>query len=117
MKTSDAPIHVFCSFAPEDADMCSQLHNHLRPLEQEGTLKLWHQRLITAGTDWAKAIDEQLASASIIVLLISPAFFASDYCYGVEMKQALQRHEAGERSEEHTSELQSPDHLVCRLLL
>src|SRR5438552_14843576 len=23
----------------------------------------------------------------------------------------------GERSEEHTSELQSPDHLVCRLLL
>src|SRR5947208_7800618 len=25
--------------------------------------------------------------------------------------------EPGERSEEHTSELQSPDHLVCRLLL
>src|SRR5438552_8421146 len=25
--------------------------------------------------------------------------------------------EARERSEEHTSELQSPDHLVCRLLL
>src|SRR5258708_9709646 len=24
---------------------------------------------------------------------------------------------SGERSEEHTSELQSPDHLVCRLLL
>src|SRR5258708_16518812 len=26
-------------------------------------------------------------------------------------------HVSGERSEEHTSELQSPDHLVCRLLL
>src|SRR5207244_9974177 len=26
-------------------------------------------------------------------------------------------HEAQKRSEEHTSELQSPDHLVCRLLL
>src|SRR5207244_6870763 len=26
-------------------------------------------------------------------------------------------HLAGSRSEEHTSELQSPDHLVCRLLL
>src|SRR5947208_5127458 len=25
--------------------------------------------------------------------------------------------ESGSRSEEHTSELQSPDHLVCRLLL
>src|SRR5712671_6740397 len=28
-----------------------------------------------------------------------------------------QRHAGEERSEEHTSELQSPDHLVCRLLL
>src|SRR5258708_13079434 len=27
------------------------------------------------------------------------------------------RHHGGNRSEEHTSELQSPDHLVCRLLL
>ena len=25
--------------------------------------------------------------------------------------------EMGQRSEEHTSELQSPDHIVCRLLL
>src|SRR5258708_17352051 len=28
-----------------------------------------------------------------------------------------QAHEIDARSEEHTSELQSPDHLVCRLLL
>src|SRR5258708_21685020 len=27
------------------------------------------------------------------------------------------RHDPQQRSEEHTSELQSPDHLVCRLLL
>jgi WD40 repeat protein len=96
MEASDAPLRVFCSFAPEDADLCHQLHGHLRPFEREGTLTLWHQRLITAGTDWTKAIDEHLASASIIVLLVSPAFFASDYCYGVEMQQALQRHETGD---------------------
>src|SRR5258708_31100189 len=29
----------------------------------------------------------------------------------------VQQHEEAGRSEEHTSELQSPDHLVCRLLL
>src|SRR5258708_28862215 len=36
------------------------------------------------------------------------------------MPERMCRHrpvEAWERSEEHTSELQSPDHLVCRLLL
>src|SRR5258708_25535382 len=31
--------------------------------------------------------------------------------------ELLQKKIAGGRSEEHTSELQSPDHLVCRLLL
>src|SRR5258708_13669565 len=31
--------------------------------------------------------------------------------------RALQHHDRNARSEEHTSELQSPDHLVCRLLL
>src|SRR5947208_5870632 len=31
--------------------------------------------------------------------------------------QALASPERTDRSEEHTSELQSPDHLVCRLLL
>src|SRR5258708_21150916 len=35
---------------------------------------------------------------------------------GERPRIARQRHRA-RRSEEHTSELQSPDHLVCRLLL
>src|SRR2546422_3382729 len=35
----------------------------------------------------------------------------------VERRQLVVRHEAEERSEEHTSELQSRLHLVCRLLL
>src|SRR5207244_12472186 len=34
-----------------------------------------------------------------------------------EAPLALDEHDVGVRSEEHTSELQSPDHLVCRLLL
>src|SRR5947208_8961301 len=33
------------------------------------------------------------------------------------MSESAARHDTAMRSEEHTSELQSPDHLVCRLLL
>src|SRR5438552_14016055 len=38
---------------------------------------------------------------------------------GQQVRPALPRYEwsRNRRSEEHTSELQSPDHLVCRLLL
>src|SRR5215469_17742299 len=87
-----APPLVFCPSAPEDAPLCQQLHAHLRLLEREGILAFWYDRLITAGSDWAEAIDAQLASASIILLPISPYFFVSDYCYGMEMQTALKRH-------------------------
>src|SRR5438552_11480737 len=36
---------------------------------------------------------------------------------GAAVGERLSRPRHGDRSEEHTSELQSPDHLVCRLLL
>ena len=37
-----------------------------------------------------------METASIILLLISADFLASDYSYGIQMRQALQRHEKGE---------------------
>src|SRR5258708_26775235 len=36
---------------------------------------------------------------------------------GIKTRSGLSCWPSGKRSEEHTSELQSPDHLVCRLLL
>src|SRR5438552_9814181 len=46
-------------------------------------------------------------------------FFASVHGYGQEAQRAdiAMLIALADRSEEHTSELQSPDHLVCRLLL
>src|SRR5574344_1444046 len=37
--------------------------------------------------------------------------------YIVKFEEMYQKHIVFMRSEEHTSELQSPDHIVCRLLL
>src|SRR5437588_7256564 len=57
-----------------------------------------------AGREWRGEIESHLNSADVILLLISAAFAASDFCFSM-------------RSEEHTSELQSHSDLVCRLLL
>src|SRR5258708_1486140 len=52
------------------------------------------------------------------VLLISPAFSSTFRCLVTAGRLICLRNGAARsRSEEHTSELQSPDHLVCRLLL
>ena len=85
---------VFISYAHKDEAFRKRLDTHLSLIQRQGLIQTWHDRQIQAGTNWAEAIDTQLEEASIILLLISADFVASDYCYGIEMKRALERHEA-----------------------
>ena len=89
MPDSSVPIEIFCSYAQEDETLQQALKNHLSALQRQGRISLWHDRLIAPGTDWAQVIHSHLNSASVILLLISSDFLASDYCFGTEMKRAL----------------------------
>lgn len=57
---------------------------------------MWHDRDIHPGMEWEKEIDRQLAEAQVILLLVSPDFMNSDYCYGNEMQRAIERHKRNE---------------------
>nr|MDQ2716730.1 tetratricopeptide repeat protein [Chloroflexota bacterium] len=96
MSIPPTPIEVFCSFADVDALLLEQLEHHLSVLQRKGKITTWHKRKILAGSDWQMELDQHLNTASLILLLISPDFLASDYCYGVEMQRAMQRYEAGD---------------------
>jgi Flp pilus assembly protein TadD len=90
------PVRVFYSYAHEDEALRNALETHLSLLQRQGIIQPWHDREITAGRDWEGMIDDNLEKAELILLLISPDFLHSDYCYDIEMKRALARHEAGE---------------------
>ncbi len=96
MPGSSTPVEVFYSYAHEDEAFRNTLEKHLSLLRRQGLIKAWHDRHILPGTDWAQAIDEHLESASMILLLVSSDFLDSDYCYGVEMRRALERHQANQ---------------------
>jgi TIR domain len=85
-------IKIFCCYAREDEQYLNRLRVQLKPLQQRGLIDIWHDRNISAGTEWEQEISVQLNAAQIILLLVSPDFMASDYCYGIEMKRALERH-------------------------
>lgn len=89
------PIKVMISYAHEDEMLLKQLKMHLKPLEREGLIELWYDRDIDAGTMWEQEIKQHLDEAQIIMLLVSPDFLNSEYCYGTELKRALERHEQG----------------------
>lgn len=92
----DAPIHLFYSYSHKDEELRNQLEIHLALLRRQGFIHHWHDRRIGAGQEWAGAIDANLESAQIILLLVSADFIASDYCYEKETARAIERHEAGE---------------------
>src|SRR5713101_3195287 len=94
MITPQNSIKVFLSYAHEDEPLLRKLETHLSSLKRQGLISTWYDRQIFPGTNWAKVIDERLELASIILLLVSPDFLASDYCYQVEMKRALERYDA-----------------------
>src|SRR6266571_8771379 len=93
---SSNAVDIFYSYSHKDEDLRNKLVEHLSTLRRQGYINEWYDRQILAGTDWAQEIDAHLNSASLVLLLISPSFIASDYCYSIEMQRALERHEAGE---------------------
>src|SRR5947209_2479826 len=89
-------IEIFCCYAREDQDLMKKLRTHLMPLQRRSLIKLWSDIDINAGDEWEEEIQKHLNTAHMILLLVSPDFMASDYCYSTEMEYALQRHEKQE---------------------
>ena len=89
-------VEVFISYSHRDEKFREDLQRHLSSLQRQELVAIWHDRRIDAGQEWRYEINEHLAKAKIVLLLVSADFLASDYCWGVEMKQALKLHEAGQ---------------------
>jgi len=91
----DKSVEVFFPYSHKDEKLRDKLANHLKIFERQGLISGWHDRQITAGSEWSGKIDEHLNTAHVILLLVSDDFLASDYCYDIEMKRALERHDDG----------------------
>lgn len=87
---------VFFSYSHVDEDFRNALEEHLAMLKRNGLIDTWHDRRIDAGDNIDKAIDERINQDDIILLLVSPAFLNSRYCFDIELQRAMERHEAKE---------------------
>jgi hypothetical protein len=87
--------NVFISYSHKDETFRNDLEEHLSMLRRKGVISVWHDRKILAGDDWKGKIDENMDKADIVLFLISPSFLASDYCYDIEVKKAIENKESG----------------------
>ncbi len=93
LQQSEA-IEIFYSYSHKDERLRDELDTHLSLLRRQKLITGWYDRAIEGGEELDGEIAEHLNSAPIILLLVSPAFMASDYCYEKEMMRAMERHEA-----------------------
>jgi hypothetical protein len=91
-QSTSQPLEVFISYSHQDEDLTDELYVHLSTLIRQKKIQPWQDRAIEAGQEWDEAIKARLESADIILLLVTPQFIASDYCFDQEMQRAMERH-------------------------
>jgi hypothetical protein len=88
------PIRQVCVYAHEDSRLRERLHEQLSLLRKLKLIAHWWDREIGPGDEWQGVVDKHLNTAQIILLLVSPSFLESRYCYDIEARVALKRHRA-----------------------
>lgn len=94
-KPASKTIKLFISYAHEDEKPYrEELDKRLKAIKRQyPMLEPWHDRNLLAGEQVHNKILQQLEVADIVVLLISPDFVDSDYCFSHEMEIALKQYE------------------------
>jgi len=95
MMASSKP-QLFYSYLHGDEQFRNHLEIQLALLNRQGLIGGWHSRELVSDQEWNSTIDANLESAEVIVFLVSADFLASAYCFGREVKRAVEKHESGE---------------------
>ncbi len=88
-------VKLFFSYSHKDTALRDQLETHLAMLKHQSIIETWHDAKIIVGDQLDLKINKHLNSADIVLFLVSPDFLASAYCYGIEVKRAMQLHRRG----------------------
>jgi len=87
---------IFYSYSHKDRDLRDRLAVFLAPLKHKQMITEWSDQEIMPGDLWDGEISRKLDEANLILLLVSPDFLASEYCFSVEVERAIARRKRGE---------------------
>jgi TIR domain len=86
---------LFVSYSHPDRPWLDRLRTHLAVLERWKLVHVWSDTQIEVGAIWQSNIDKQLTESRLAILLLSPAFLASDYIWEREMPRIVEHQKQG----------------------
>ncbi len=86
---------VFISYSHKDKKFLGELLEHLKPHVRVGAFTAWADNQLTPGSHCYSEIEKAIANASVAVLLVSPAFLASDFIHDNELGPLLKKAKEG----------------------
>ena len=89
-------VEVFISYSHKDRKLRDEFDAHLSNLRNQEIISDWYDGDVLPGTEREEQIMDHLKTSQIILLLISKDFLASKFCYSVELKEAIARHNANQ---------------------
>jgi hypothetical protein len=93
--STPSTTRLFISYAHEDRALGQEFQLHLDTLRHAADIAVWMDVQIAPGKEWYDEIAREMEAADVIVLLVSPAFLASDFIREHELPRAIERHRAG----------------------
>jgi hypothetical protein len=78
-------VKGFISYAHDDHPELLTFRKNIRSTERAYGVDFWVDKRIRGGNYWRTEIADAIAAAQVHILLMSPAFFDSDYIYDHEL--------------------------------
>ena len=78
-------MNGFISYAHADRKLLDEFLVHLSAVERAQDIDFWSDVRLTGGKRWGPEIQGRIDTADAVVLLLSPAFFASKYIWEHEL--------------------------------
>jgi calcineurin-like phosphoesterase family protein len=86
-----APVEVFISSCPDDDELRLKLEKQFALLKKSGQIKITGNRTVSSGESYADAVQAQLRSAKIVLILLSADYLAWEHEADLEIAREQQQ--------------------------